>query len=40
MAWAGTLAGKSVTQKWTYGYWAIPVTVGINVPINDGKLNL
>jgi hypothetical protein len=33
------MAGKKVTQEWTYGYWAIPVTVGINVPVTE-KFNL
>jgi len=40
---ANALAGLSngkVTQTWTYGYWSIPVTIGINVPINDGKYNI
>ncbi|MGB4269443.1 MAG: porin OmpL1 [Spirochaetota bacterium] len=37
---ANSLAGQTVTQKWTYGYWAIPVTVGINIPINEGKYNV
>jgi hypothetical protein len=40
VAWGQALVGQSVTQKWTYGSWAIPVTVGINVPINDGKYNI
>lgn len=39
-AWAASLAGKTVTQKWTYGSWSIPVTVGINVPVADGKYNI
>lgn len=33
------LAGKTVNQTWTYGYWAIPVTIGINVPVTD-KFNV
>jgi len=33
------LAGQKVTQEWTYGYWAIPVTVGINVPVTE-RFNL
>jgi len=37
-AFANLVAGK-VTQTWTYGYWAIPVTVGINVPVSD-KFNV
>ena len=40
---ANALAGLSngkVTQTWTYGYWSIPVTIGVNVPINDGKYNI
>jgi opacity protein-like surface antigen len=36
---ASSLAGKKITQEWTYGYWAIPVTVGINVPVTE-KFNL
>jgi len=36
---AASLAGQKVTQEWTYGYWAIPVTVGINVPVTE-KFNL
>lgn len=36
----GVLAGQKVKQTWTYGMWGIPITVGINVPINDGKLNV
>ncbi len=39
-AWATALAGKKVTQQWTYASWAIPATVGINVPIADGKYNV
>jgi len=39
IAWGGALAGGKITQKWTYGYWAIPVTVGINVPVTE-KFNL
>jgi hypothetical protein len=39
-AWATGLAGGTVTQKWTYGSWSIPVTVGINVPVADGKYNI
>jgi hypothetical protein len=38
-ALAGINNGK-VTQTWTYGYWSIPVTIGINVPISDGKYNI
>jgi len=38
-ALAGINNGK-VTQTWTYGYWSIPVTIGVNVPINDGKYNI
>jgi len=34
-----SLAGQKVTQEWTYGYWAIPVTVGINVPVTE-RFNL
>lgn len=34
------LANGTVKQTWTYGYWSIPVTIGINVPINDGKYNI
>jgi len=34
------LNGNKIKQTWTYGYWAIPVTIGINVPINDGKYNV
>jgi len=37
--WGAALAGGKITQKWTYGYWAIPVTVGINVPVTE-KFNL
>ena len=37
--WGTALAGGKVTQEWTYGYWAIPVTVGINVPVTE-KFNL
>jgi len=33
------IAGKKVTQEWTYGYWAIPVTVGINLPVTE-RFNL
>jgi len=36
----GSLNGAKVSQTWTYGYWAIPVTIGLNVPINDGKYNI
>jgi len=36
---AASLAGQKVTQEWTYGYWAIPVTVGINVPVTE-RFNL
>jgi len=39
ITWGTALAGGKVTQKWTYGYWAIPVTVGINVPVTE-KFNL
>ena len=39
LAWGTALAGGKVTQEWTYGYWAIPVTVGINVPVTE-KFNL
>ena len=40
LAFAGIgAAGQKVTQEWTYGYWAIPVTVGINVPVTE-KFNL
>ena len=39
LAWGAALAGGKVTQEWTYGYWAIPVTVGINVPVTE-KFNL
>jgi len=39
MVAASSLVGKKVTQEWTYGYWAIPVTVGINVPVTE-KFNL
>jgi len=39
LAWGTALAGGKITQKWTYGYWAIPVTVGINVPVTE-KFNL
>jgi len=35
----GALAGQKVSQEWTYGYWAIPVTVGINVPVTE-RFNL
>ena len=34
------LANAKVTQTWTYGYWGIPLTIGVNVPINDGKYNI
>lgn len=34
------MAGDKVKQTWTYGMWAIPLTVGINVPVNDGKFNI
>lgn len=36
----GPFAGQKVKQTWTYGMWAIPVTVGINIPVNDGKFNI
>jgi len=39
-AWATSIAGKTVTQEWTYASWSIPVTVGINVPVADGKYNI
>jgi hypothetical protein len=39
ITWGAALAGGKVTQEWTYGYWAIPVTVGINVPVTE-KFNL
>ena len=39
MANTSSVAGQKVTQEWTYGYWAIPVTVGINVPVTE-KFNL
>lgn len=39
-AFFGPIAGQKVKQTWTYGMWAIPLTVGINVPVNDGKLNI
>ena len=40
LAFAGIgAAGQKVTQEWTYGYWAIPVTVGINVPVTE-RFNL
>ncbi len=35
-----SLNNAKVTQTWTYGYWGIPITIGINVPINDGKYNI
>jgi len=40
--WAGatSLNNAKVSQKWEAGCWAIPVTIGINVPINDGKYNI
>jgi len=34
-----SLSGQKITQEWTYGYWAIPVTVGINVPVTE-RFNL
>jgi len=40
LAFAGIgAAGQKVTQEWTYGYWAIPVTVGINIPVTE-RFNL
>lgn len=27
--------GKSVTQEWDYGYYGIPITVGLNLPVGD-----
>jgi len=33
------LGSKTVKQTWTYGYWSIPVTIGINVPVAE-KYNI
>lgn len=32
---ASSLVGQKVTQKWTYGSWMIPLTVGINIPVAE-----
>jgi len=37
---AGIPTGSKVTQKWDYSALYIPLTVGINVPISDGKYNI
>lgn len=35
-------AGSTVEQeqKWGYSHWAIPLTLGINIPIAEGKYNV
>jgi len=38
-AWVPSIAGKTVTQEWTYGSWSIPITIGINIPLSQ-KFNL
>ena len=36
---ANTIIGAEHSQKWGYQAFAIPFTVGFNVPVNDGKIN-
>ena len=38
-SWVPSIAGKTVTQEWTYGSWSIPITIGINIPLAQ-KFNL
>jgi len=37
---AGPAAGAKAVQNWSYNSWAIPLTFGFNMPINDGKYNV
>jgi len=39
-ALAAPVDGYKASQKWTSSAWAIPMTVGINLPIMDGKANI
>jgi len=36
---AAALIGAEHSQKWGYSAMAIPLTVGFNLPVNDGKIN-
>jgi len=38
-ALANTVIGAEHSQKWGYSAMAIPLTVGFNLPVNDGKIN-
>jgi len=35
-----TATGKKNSFTWDYRAWAIPLSVGFNLPVNDGKINL
>jgi len=36
---AAAIIGAEHSQKWGYSAMAIPLTVGFNLPVNDGKIN-
>ena len=37
---AVNLEGAKASQEWDYSAWAIPLTVGLNLPIAEGKFNV